>query len=193
MLTNNTKYYQQNFKDLNLSNQELLDIEFEQVTFDGCLFQDTVFKKCNLVDCEFVNCNLSLIKNQQSQFININFKDSKAVGVNWSKIKGDIGVSLSFHSCDISYSNFWEVNFKGSKIFDCIAKESTFLKADLRNCDCRKTDFWNAAFGDADLREADFRGAVNYYLDIATNKLKGAKFSSPEVLNLLKPLNIEIS
>lgn len=39
---------------------------------------------------------------------------------------------------------------------------------------------------------ADFRGAVEYIIDIKSNRLKGAKFSFPEVVNLLGALEIVI-
>lgn len=65
---------------------------------------------------------------------------------------------------------------------ECNLKDSSFEKSLLNT-----TQFTNR-----DLRGADFREATGYQIDINTNKLKGAKFSFPEVINLLSGLEINI-
>ena len=45
---------------------------------------------------------------------------------------------------------------------------------------------------DTNLMKADFRGAKNYVISPQDNRVRKAKFSFPEVLSLLKCLEIEI-
>ena len=167
---------------------------FENVTFELCNWQSLKIENCSFVDCTFINCNLSLIEAVGTSFVNIKFVDSKLVGVNWSKIRGFMGVSLSFENCNLDYSRFAEISFLRSKIYKCSAKQTDFFKSDLTECDCRKSDFSEANFGSSKLIKADFREATNYFIDIFENRnsLKGAKFSHLEVENLLSPLEIKI-
>lgn len=44
-----------------------------------------------------------------------------------------------------------------------------------------------------DLRKADFRDAAGYKVDILGSRLKDAKFSLPEAVNLLADLKIKLS
>lgn len=167
---------------------------FEGVTFQRCNWQGLKLQDCSFVDCLFENCNLSLIEATGTSFVNIKFVDSKVMGVNWSKIRGFMGVSLSFENCNLDYSRFAEVSFLKSKIYNCSSKQADFFKSDLSQCDCRKSDFSESNFGSSKLIKADFREASNYFVDIFENakNLKGAKFSHLEVENLLTPLQIEI-
>ena len=44
----------------------------------------------------------------------------------------------------------------------------------------------------ANLEKSNFVGAKNYYLDPLKTKLKGAKFSYPEVLALLEGFGVKV-
>ena len=48
-------------------------------------------------------------------------------------------------------------------------------------------------FYQCDLRKADFRDAAGYKVDILGSRLKDAKFSLPEAVNLLADLRIKLS
>lgn len=68
-------------------------------------------------------------------------------------------------------------------MFDgCDLQESNF-----QNCRLEKTQFTRC-----DIRKSDFRNSSGYVIDIASNKLKQAKFSYPEVVWLLNSLEIQI-
>ncbi|MEI8347651.1 MAG: pentapeptide repeat-containing protein [Pseudomonadota bacterium] len=79
---------------------------------------------------------------------------------------------LYFEDC-----TFFHCYFSGAKIFGC-----HFLSCRFGNCD----------FTQSDLSESDFRGAQNYQLNPAENKIKGARFSLPKALQLLTELGIHI-
>ena len=61
------------------------------------------------------------------------------------------------------------------------------MESSFSECKLDKTQV-----SDCDIRNADFRGAVGYQIDIVTNRLKGARFSFPEVVSLLNGLGIKI-
>ena len=47
-------------------------------------------------------------------------------------------------------------------------------------------------FSDCDLRKSDLRKARGYNINLLSNRIKGAKFSYPDVINLLEPFDIKI-
>lgn len=192
-MNSNQNYYQTEIYGINL-NSEIKESNFEQVKFEKCNFQELSILGCSFIDCIFSNSNLSLITSAKSSFLNCNFINCKIIGVNWHKIQGALGVSLSFENSILNYSYFNGISFVKSKIYKCEVIESDFASANLKKCDCRESNFLNTNFSNANLEQADFRGANNYFIDIFENKknFKGAKFSRIEVENLLAPLQIDI-
>ena len=67
-----------------------------------------------------------------------------------------------------------------------------FTEADLKGVKLTGCNFQNATFQNTNLEKADFREAKNYSIDPEQNRLKGAKFSLPEVIVLLDKYQIEI-
>lgn len=70
--------------------------------------------------------------------------------------------------------------------------ESYFDNCSLVESSFNQTKFDNTQIMNCDLRKADFRNASGYYIDLEFNKIKGAKFTYPEVSNLLNSLDIII-
>ena len=80
-------------------------------------------------------------------------------------------------------------NFKFS---DCVIRETDFSNSNLKEVDFGASDLQASKFINSNLERANFVGATNYYIDPTQNRLKKAKFSSPEVLALLMGFEIEI-
>jgi len=154
------------------TNVKIENKEFENCTFEKCRFIECIFENCRFIDSSFIECSISANKPYNSQFINISFKDSKIMGLDWTKAKSIY--FLSFERCDISYSNFSFLKLPNLQLRECIAK----------------TDFSNTIFSHTNLTKTDFRKAFNYGIDINFNKLTKAKFSLPEATSLLKSLDI---
>jgi len=72
------------------------------------------------------------------------FTKCKVTGFNWSKT--DAIRDLSFHECQLNYSDFSYMKYPGIKILGCEAKEVDFTEADLSNADLQNTDFENSRF-----------------------------------------------
>lgn len=77
--------------------------------------------------------------------------------------------------------------FKSNSLLECLFSECDLRESDFSECSLDRTDFLKC-----DLRKADFRGASGYAPDIFSCKMKGAAFSSPEALSLLRALEIKI-
>lgn len=102
-------YYQHSFEKLSLTNKDVQDKEFEECSFVKCSFVDNQLKDCKFIDCQFTGCILSAVKPVNSRFINVSFKDSKAIGIDWTLAEEIRG--LVFEKCQTSYSNFKESRF----------------------------------------------------------------------------------
>ena len=83
--------------------------------------------------------------------------------------------------------NFIKFNFSDNVIIESFFADCNLSESKLYKCKLDSTEFFKC-----NLSKADFREATGYIIDIKTNKFKGAKFSFPEVVNLLNGLEIII-
>ena len=70
---------------------------------------------------------------------------------------------------------------------------SMFAKCGMQLADFKGTELHETEFYQCALRKADFRDATGYKVDILGSRLKDAKFSLPEAVNLLADLKIKLS
>jgi len=183
-------FFQEKIAGLQYTNQTIHDKEFENCTFEKCIFIECEWKDCHFVDCQFIDCSLSAIKPFNTQCTNIQFRNSKVMGFDWTKAKSLR--LLSFTQCDLSYSNFSFTKIASIKLIECVAKEINFGNADMSGGIFTKTDFSDSVFSATNLTKTDFRRAYNYGIDFHFNAITKAKFSLPEAASLLKSLDIEL-
>lgn len=70
---------------------------------------------------------------------------------------------------------------------------SMFAKCEMQSANFKGTELHETEFYQCDLRKADFRDAAGYKVDILGSRLKDARFSLPEAVNLLADLKIRLS
>lgn len=195
MKTFETLWEQETFRQLNLVGQELCGVEFADCIFENCAFEQCSVQQCRWTDCQFINCEISNIKAEQTNMVDSIFTNCRLMGINWNEWilgKSYLVPVRKFENCQLKYHQFVEMSFRkfdfshtgitGSMFADCNLSGASFLGCTLDN-----TEFFRC-----DLTEADFRDAVGYIIDIETNRLKEARFSFPEVVNLLNGLGIVI-
>lgn len=172
------------------SNSIIKNKEFEECVFSRINLTECKIEKCRFIDCKFENSVLSAIKPVNSAFTDVLFKDSKVIGFDWTLAqKTD---SPAFLNCHISYSNFRFLKLPKMKLINCIAKEADFTESDLTQGDFTGTDFEGSRFFKTNLTKTNFQKAKNYFIDIRNNNIKKARFTYPEVIGLLKSLDITI-
>jgi fluoroquinolone resistance protein len=164
--------------------------EFEGITFQGESAIDLDLSNKKFIDCIFDRCQLSSVKVQNS-VIQAVFKNSKIEGINFFTAKRSL-LSVNFDSCLIRHSSFAELKLPKIKFTSCEFHNVDFSDADLSSADFSNTTFTDCIFRNTNLTKADFRYASGYYIDPTLNKVKGAQFSSPEVLSLLAAFDIVI-
>jgi fluoroquinolone resistance protein len=164
--------------------------EFEGITFNGEAAIGLDLSDRKFIDCVFDRCQLSSVK-VQGAVIQAKFQNSKIEGVNFFTAKKSL-LSLSFESCLIRHSSFAELKLPKIRFTGCELHNVDFADADLSGADFSDTTFDECVFRNTNLTKADFRTASNYYIDPTQNKIRGARFSSPEVLSLLSGFDIVI-
>lgn len=190
------QYREQRFAGLTLPETTLTGAEFDGCTFESCTFTGSTFYQCRLIHCCLVGCDLSLLRVRNSLFIDVRFEGCKAIGIDWTQAGETKAskriMSVSFSRCSLDYSNFAGLRLQHAQLAGCSAREIDLTDADLTGADCRGTDFTEARFDHTNLERADFTGATNYDIDPTTNRVKGAKFSLPEAVRLLRAFGVVI-
>jgi uncharacterized protein YjbI with pentapeptide repeats len=164
--------------------------DHEAETFTGLSVISTDLSNARLIDCRFENCAFSSVKLDQAA-LQCDFAASKIEGINFFTAKRSM-LRLSFDGCLIRHSSFAELKLAGIHITNCTLQNVDFADADLSKADFSNSTFEDCTFKNTNLTKADFRGARGYTIDPTLNRLRGAKFSIPEVLALLSGFGIEV-
>ncbi|MFY0664993.1 MAG: pentapeptide repeat-containing protein [Natronospirillum sp.] len=189
------QYFDASFKKLELPEESYTDIEFEDCQFSDCDFSGASFRGCKFVNCEFERCNLSLINLSNSSLFGVTFRESKLVGVDWTKATWAIyrvDFELKFERCILNDSSFFgltlhELVLDECKLQDVDFREGNFSKSTMTYC-----DFTSSVFMRTNLQKVDFSESTAYGINVLENDVKGAKFSRYEALSLLEYLGVEL-
>lgn len=190
-----SEYWSQVFEDVDFSGQTINSKEFDGCTFKGCNFSDATLKRCNFVDCEFSKCNLSLVKIEYSKFFDVQFNESKAIGIDWTKVTWPtlaFCAPIKFHKSIINDCSFYGLSLQEFILDECKAHNVDFREGDFSNSNFSYTDFTGSLFANTNLSGADFSEASDYDIDIHQNRIKKAKFTRFEAIRLLDSLDIEL-
>ncbi|HEY7296156.1 MAG TPA: pentapeptide repeat-containing protein [Dehalococcoidia bacterium] len=189
-------YQDRSFVRLNAAALTLTAVEFDGCTFEGCLFNEAVFSHCRFVDCRLDACDLSLARFPNTRLNEVIFANSKLSGVDWTLPAEAqalrLPLAVQFEDCVLSYGSLFGVVLSGATMRRCVAHELDLAEADLSGADLGETDFRGAKFLQTKLAKADLRGARNYAIDPRANTVKGARFSLPEAVSLLRAFDVKI-
>ena len=188
-------FYDCCFSEIDYNDVMLGEKKFENCKFNNCNFSETKFLACKFIECDFYNCNLSSAQLDNSTFVEISFIESKLIGINWTKLKWPhikLSSPFQFIKSNISHSSFFELDLSELVIEECKAHDVDFREADLTGASFVLSDLEKSLFMHTNLYSADFTNATNYLIDPTENNIRKAKFSVPDVLNLLHNFEIEI-
>nr|WP_298079101.1 pentapeptide repeat-containing protein [uncultured Blautia sp.] len=191
------KYYEaQVFKDLKINDEIFEGYKFTDCEFENCVFESCRLLSCSFSGCSFIKCTvMSLEAEAHSRIQYVEFDRCNLIGVHWEELMPDGAFAepiKGFYGCRLKYNTFSEMNLKkfdftGNEISDSMFADCRLQESRMKGCKLEGTEFFKC-----DLRKADLRGTAGYQMDIRSCKLNGARFSFPEVVNLLNGLEIEI-
>lgn len=183
------------FEDKDLVEDSLTGAEFVDCVFKNCTAENSILRGCSFTDCTFIGCTFVNLTPEHCNMSDSLFTDCRITGVSW----GDYQFGGSYllpirrlEGCTLKYNNFVEMNlarcdFSGNTILFSMFADCNLTAAKFLKCNLDSTEFFRC-----NLTKADFRNASGYAVDLAESKLKGARFSYPDVVGLLNGLGIII-
>ena len=155
---------------------ELLEnAEFEDCMFDHCNFSGVVFSFTTMKDAWLLN--------------------SAFRSMTWGGLQGKSGAFQPFgkiKNCAFRYNDFSGMALNGFDWTGAELQQCTFDDTRLAGASFYGVRLGGTRFTRCDLQKADLRTAEEYAIDLETNKLKGARFSFPDVVRLLDGTGIVI-
>jgi uncharacterized protein YjbI with pentapeptide repeats len=133
-ITEADEYYSKTFKGEDFSGAQIDSKEFDGCSFIDCNFTEAIFSKCKFVDCEFLKCNLSVVQMEYSKFSDVNFRDSKVIGINWTKVAWPrmmFTSPIKFYDSIINESSFFGLSLQDLVIESCVAHNVDFREGDF--------------------------------------------------------------
>jgi uncharacterized protein YjbI with pentapeptide repeats len=171
--------------------KELSVAEYDHCTFINCNFQTTNLSEMRFIECEFIDCNMSNANLIHTSFQDTHFLRCKLYGLRFEDCN-DFAFAVSFDECQLNHSSFYQMKLKGMRFKKSMLEGVDFAEADLYGTSLYKCNLLHAAFDNTNLENADLRHSINYSIDPVNNRIKGAQFSSPEVLGLLDKFQIKV-
>lgn len=182
---------EQTFEAEDYSKKPLAKGEYEFCLFRNCNFSDSELTEIRFIETEFVDCNLSNARIHKTAFQDVTFNNCKMLGLQFDTCN-DFGFAVSFENSQLNDSIFYKMKLRGTSFKGCQLQGVDFTEAEMENTILQNCDLRNAVFDHTNLENADLRNATNYSIDPEANRLKGARFSLPEVLGLLEKYKIKI-
>lgn len=192
------EYCGETFSKIQREGEELSGMLFEDCLFSNCRLTELTFRNCQFSGCRFENCKITAPKFRGSQMLSCDFSQCDLSGVDWSALLDERKREMGF----LPFDGLKECSLRHCVFFGLDLKEFDFSGADLSgsffdDCQLEKASFarcqlQGVSFAQNNLMGADFRGATEYLFSLEGNRVKGARFSLPEAVNLLSALGIVI-
>ncbi|QMU26651.1 pentapeptide repeat-containing protein [Adhaeribacter radiodurans] len=179
------------FDKIDFSGKKLAGIEFNACTFKNCNFAESSFAGALFIDCTFETCNLGLANLDQAKLQTVAFRNSKLLGLNFSRCDNFL-FAISFYHCNLDFSSYVGKKLKKTTFDTCSIKEANFAECDLSEAAFLNCDLYQTLFNRTNLTKTDFRTAYNYAIDLEQNPAKKAKFSSAGLSGLLAKYDLVI-
>jgi len=180
------------FEGKSFVNQSVLEIGiYENCDFNNCDFSNSNLSGITFIDCEFTACNLSMTKINLTSFKNVNFIDTKLLGLRFDQCN-TFGFEISLDNCIANHASFYKLNLKRTLFKNTQLREVDFVEVNLSKATFDYCDLQGAVFENTNMKETDFRTAYNFAINPETNLIKKAKFSSNNIAGLLLKYDIEI-
>ncbi len=165
------------------------DTRIERGTYENCIFENCNFTAYELndysfIECRFEECNLSNCNLSNSSFKDVIFNGCKMLGIDWSRINPFL-LKVKFTKCQLNFSVFNNIKFKGSSFFECDLSSSDFTNTSLIEVDIVDCNLDRAVFENTDLQKANLKDSYNIVLDPRVNRLKGLKVPQSQLEGLL--------
>lgn len=187
----NQEYIEETIENKDFSNQSIASHIYECCTFKNCDFSNADLSECKFIETEFIGCNFSNANITQASFQDVKCTQCKMLGLQFDKCNA-FSFTIHFDHCQLNHSSFYQMKLNRSSFLKSQLESVDFTEADLKKVMLKQCDLLNATFENTNLENSDLTASINYAIDPEINKIKGAKFSLPEVVGLLNKYSIKI-
>lgn len=164
---------------------------YEYCKFLNCNFSESSLDEIHFLECEFDDCDFSNAKLNNTAFQDVTFQYCKMIGLAFNQCKS-FGFFAEFNGCRLNHSVFAKMKLNRSVFINSELQEVDFTETILTGSKITDCDLSRAVFEHSNLERADLRGSVNYSFDPEVNRVKGCRFSLPDVVGLLNKYGIKI-
>jgi len=179
------------FEKIDYTAAKLPKEEYENCTFQDCIFYNADLSSLSFYECVFSACDFSLAKLNNTLLNDIQFKHCKLLGLRFDNCN-DSGLSIHFENCQLKLSTFFKLKLIKTKFINCNLQEVDFTQTDLSGSIFENCDLQRAVFDGTNLEKVDFSSSFNFTIDPEKNKIKKARFSNQGLAGLLDKYNLEI-
>ena len=134
-------------------------------------------------------------RGRETSVQNCEFDDCFLSGVQWHEFATGnryAAILRSLKNSTLRYNTFSQMSFLKTDFSGLRIVESMFADCDLTGASFHGTELDRTEFFRCNMVNADFRDATGYKVDVLTCKVRGARFSFPEVVGLLGGLGVKI-
>ncbi len=188
-------YSDKTFTDLIREQERIENIAFEDCVFENCKFSECTLVDCMFAECTFSHCSMADVRSINSHMAFTRFIQCALVGIDWQNWQSSGSISFPLQTlkkCFLKYNIFSKMQFRKFDFMQSSIVHSTFSQCRLSECDFNGCDLKDTEYSDCDLQKSDFRKASGYNIDPTVNKIRGAKFSYPDAVNLLRAFHITV-
>lgn len=189
------EYYQGEVFDALDPGALLRGAEYNDCTFKNCRWNGVRIENCSFLSCTFERCTWSGVVFSFSQMSDAWFSGCAFRSISWGGLQGRSALVQPFgktERCEFRYNEFSGMTLTRFDFSDCRFGDCTFDDCRLAGADFRGVPLGRTQFSRCDLEKADFREATEYIIDPTTNRLRGARFSFPDVVALLNGFGLKI-
>ena len=192
------EYCGETFSKIERAGGELSGVLFEDCLFTGCRLTDALVHRCLFTGCRFESCKVVAPQFQGVQMLSCDFDHCDLSGVDWSALMDQRKLEMGFlpfdslRDCSLRHCVFFGLDLKGFDFSKADLSGAVFDGCNLKGASFSQCRLQGASFAQNDLSDGDFRGATEYFFSLEGNRVKNARFSLPEAVNLLAALGIVV-
>lgn len=175
-----------------LKEEGLTKGEYEACQFLGLDLSNADLRDYKFLECDFIDCNLSNAQLTNTSLQDCSFKNCKLLGLSFED-GNDFNFGIRTKGSSLNHSTFYQMNLVNCRFEASSMHSVDFTEAKMNKVPLIECDLLNAQFEQTDLSDCDLSRSFNFNIDPEINSLKGARFSSDQLIGLLGKYQIKIS
>lgn len=179
----------QNLKNIDLSQADLIKVNFQGAQLQGADFSEADLSKADLSQAKLQGANFLRAHMRRAR---LSGADLRGANLREANLENADLRGAKLHSADLSKTNLNEADLQRAELEDVDLRKSTLKFADLRKAKMRNAKLSHAQLDGADMRGAELSGANLSSACLKAVDLSGADLSGPYVRGAdLRDTNLE--